>query len=107
MTTEIVEQLEAQVVAMQFLLCNKQKQMQDYFKRTEPRDDMELESIDTTVASVAALMKETPTLFSTPKHTHSPAIDSTSPTPLPEASTSTANASVTTLIPKPSAMTTS
>ena len=92
MSTEIVEQLEAQVVAMQFSLCNKQKQMQDYFTRTEPRertpfksvadvsrdislvdsldlDDMELESIDTTVASVATsvLMKETPTRFSTPK----------------------------------------
>ena len=92
MSTEIVEQLEAQVVAMQFSLCNKQKQMQDYFTRTEPRsrtpfksvadvsadisivesldtDDMELESIDTTVASVATsvLMKETPTQFSTPK----------------------------------------
>ena len=33
-------------------------------------DDLELESIDTTIASVAAsaLMKETPTCFSTPKH---------------------------------------
>ena len=32
-------------------------------------DDIELESIDTTIASVAAsaLMKETPTRFSTPK----------------------------------------
>ena len=112
--TEIVEQLEAQVVAMQVSLCSKQKQMQDYFQRSpraptpskEPRartptkearaptpikdvsfktvadvtkdvslvdsldmDDMELESIDTTIASVAAsaLMKETPTRFSTPK----------------------------------------
>ena len=37
-------------------------------------DDMELESIDTTIASVAvsALMKETPTHFSTPKHPHPP-----------------------------------
>ena len=35
MSTEIVEQLEAQVVAMQFLLCSKLKQMQDYFKRAE------------------------------------------------------------------------
>ena len=115
MPTEIVEQLEAQVVAMQFSLCSKQKQMQDYFQSSpraptpskEPRartpakearaptpikdvsfktvadvtkdvslvdsldmDDMELESIDTTIASVAtsALMKETPTRFSTPKH---------------------------------------
>ena len=35
-------------------------------------DDMELESIDTTIASVAAsaLMKETPTCFSTPKCPH-------------------------------------
>ena len=113
--TEIVEQLEAQVVAMQVSLCSKQKQMQDYFQ-SSPRaptpskesrartptkegrsptpikdvsfktvadvtkdvslvdsldmDDMELESLDTTIASVAAsaLMKETPTHFSTPKH---------------------------------------
>ena len=38
-------------------------------------DDMELESFDTTIASVAAsaLMKETPTRFSTPKHPHPPA----------------------------------
>ena len=105
MPTDIVEQLETQVVAMQFSLCSKQKQMQDYFKST-PRaptptkearaptpikdvsfktmadvtrdvslvdsldmDDMELESINTTIASVAvsALMKETPTRFSTSK----------------------------------------
>ena len=110
MPTDIVEQLETQVVAMQVLLCSKQKQMQDYFKSTpraptpskEPRavtpikdvsfktvadatkdvslvdlldmDDLELESIDTTIASVAAsaLMKETPTCFSTPKHPHPP-----------------------------------
>ena len=103
MPTDIVEQ--SQVVAMQFSLCSKQKQMEDYFKST-PRaptptkearaptpikdvsfktmadatrdvslvdsldmDDMELESINTTIASVAvsALMKETPTQFSTPK----------------------------------------
>ena len=108
MPTEIVEQLEAQVVAMQFSFCRKQKQMQDYFQSSprtptpskEPRaptpikdvsfktvadvtkdvslldsleiDDMELESINTTIASVAvsALMKETPTCFSTPKHPH-------------------------------------
>ena len=97
MPTDIVEQLETQVVAMQVSLCSKQKQMQDYFK-SSPRastpnkdvsfktvadatkdvslvdsldlDDLELESIDTTIASVAAsaLMKETPTRFSTPKH---------------------------------------
>ena len=106
MSTDIVEQLETQVVAMQVSLCSKQKQLQDYFKSTpsvptltkEPRtltmikdvsfktvadvtkdvslvdsldmDDMVLESIDTTIASVvvSALMKETPTCFSTPKH---------------------------------------
>ena len=111
MPTEIVEQLEAQVVAMQFSLCSKQKQMQDYFQSSprvptlskEPRaptpikdvsfktvadatkdvslvdsleiDDMELESINTTIASVAvsALMKETPTHFSTPKRPRPPA----------------------------------
>ena len=110
MPTEIVEQLEAQVVAMQFSLCSKQKQMQDYFQSSaraptlskEARaptptknvsfktvadvtkdvslvdsldmDDMELESIDTTIASVAAsaLMKETPTCFSTPKRPRPP-----------------------------------
>ena len=110
MPTDIVEQLETQVVAMQVSLCSKQKQMQDYFKSSpraptpskEPRaatpikdlsfktvadatkdvslvdsldmDDLELESIDTTIASVAAsaLMKETPTRFSTPKHPRPP-----------------------------------
>ena len=96
MPTDIVEQLETQVVAMQVSLCSKQKQMQDYFKST-PRaatpikdvsfkmvadatkdvslvdsldmDDLELESIDMTIASVAAsaLMKENPPRFSTPK----------------------------------------
>ena len=95
---------------MLFSLCSKQKQMQDYFKRT-PRaptlttearaptpikdvsfkmvadvtkdislvdsldmDDMALELIDTTTASVAVsvLMKETPTRFSTTKCPHPP-----------------------------------
>ena len=114
MPKEIVEQLEAQVVAMQFLLCSKQKQMQDYFKSSpraptptkEPRaptpikdvsfktmadvtrdvslvdsldiDDLELESIDTTIASVAAsaLMKETPPQFFTPKCQRPPTSES-------------------------------
>ena len=105
MPTDIVEQLETQVVAMQVSFCSKQKQMQDYFKSTpraptpskEPRaatpikdvsfktvadatkdvslvdlldmNDLELESIDATIASVAAstVMKETPTRFSTLK----------------------------------------
>ena len=132
MPTDIVEQLETQVVAMQFLLCSKQKQMQDYFKSSpraptpskEPRaptaikdvsfkmvadatkdvslvdslemDDTELESIDTTIASVAAsaLMKETPTRFSTPKCSRPPASESlTPPTSFPQPSTSTATPS--------------
>ena len=124
MPTDIVEQLEAQVVAMQVSLCSKQKQMQDYFQSSprvptpskEPRaptpikdvsfkmvadatkdvllvdsldmDDLELESIDTTIASVAAsaLMKETPTLFSTPKGPHPPTSE-----PQPSASMTTAS----------------
>ena len=132
MLTDIVEQLETQVVAMQFSLCSKQKQMQDYFKSSaraptpskEPRaptpikdvsfetvedatkdvslvdsldiDHMELESIDTNIASVAAsaLMKETPTWFSTPKCSRPPASESsTPPTPVPSTSTSTATPS--------------
>ena len=124
MPTEIVEQLEAQVVAMQFSLYSKQKQMQDYFQSSpraptpskEPRaptpikdvsfktvadatkdvslvdlldmDDLELESIDTTIASVAAsaLMKETPTRFSTPKHPRPPTSE-----PQPSTSMTTAS----------------
>ena len=123
MPTDIVEQLETQVVAMQFSLCSKQKQMQDYFK-SSPRaptpikdvsfktvadatkdvslvdlldmDDIALESIDTTIASVAAsaLMKQTPTRFSTPKCSRPPASESsTPPTPVPQPSTSTATPS--------------
>ena len=34
MPTDIVEQLETQVAAMQVSLCSKQKQMLDYFKST-------------------------------------------------------------------------
>ena len=132
MPTDIVEQLETQVAAMQFSLCSKQKQMQDYFKSSpraptpskEPRaptpikdvslkmvadatkdvslvdsldmDDIELESIDTTIASVAAsaLMKETPTRFSTPKCSRPPASESSTPlTSVPQPSTSTATPS--------------
>ena len=128
MPTDIVEQLETKVVAMQFSLCSEQKQIQDYFKSSpiEPTpskepwaptpikdvsfktvadatkdvslvdsldmDDMELESIDTTIASVAtsALMKETPTGFSTPKCSRPPASESLTPlTPVPQPSTST------------------
>ena len=51
-------------------------------------DDLELESIDTTIASVAALapMKETPTHFSTPKHHRSPTSE-----PQPSTSMTTAS----------------
>ena len=128
MPTEIVEQLEAEVVAMQFSLCSKQKQMQDYFQSSpraptpskEPRahtptketrartpfktvadvtkdvslvdsldmDDLELEYIDTTLTSVAAsaLMKETPTHFSTPKQPRPPTSE-----PQPSTSMTTAS----------------
>ena len=58
-------------------------------------DDMELESIDTTIASVAAsaLTKESPTRFSTPKCSCPPASESsTPPTPVPQPSTSTCTA---------------
>ena len=71
MPTEIVEQLEAQVVTMH---VTKDVSLVDSLDT----DDMELESIDTTIASVAtsALMKETPTRFSTRKcplpHTSEP-----------------------------------
>ena len=119
MPTDIVEQLETQVVTMQVSLCSKQKQMQDYFKSSpraptptkQPRavtpfktvadatkdvslvdsldlDDSELESIDTTIASVAAsaLMKETPPQFSTPKRPHPPTSE-----PQPSTSMTTAS----------------
>ena len=121
MPTDIVEQLETQIVAMQVSLCSKQKQMQDYFI-SSPRvltpnkdvsfktvadatkdvslvdsldlDDLELESIDTTIASVAAsaLMKETPTRFSTPKCPRPLTTQSSTP-PTPSTSTSTATPS--------------
>ena len=131
MPTDIVEQLETQVVAMQVSLCSKQKQMQDYFKSTpkaptpskEPRavtpikdvsfktvadatkdvslvdsldmDDLELESIDTTIASVAAsaLMKETPPRFSTPKCLRPPTSGPQPSTSEPQPSTSMTTAS--------------
>ena len=95
MPTDIVEQLEAQVIANQFSLCSKQKQMNDYFKSASENpkrdyfktvadatknvslvdsldiDDLELELIDTTVASVtvSTLMRNEvpPGAVSTPK----------------------------------------
>ena len=91
---ELVEQLETLIVGNQFALCKKQKQIDDYFKSVSdspnPKDNstadiylvdslvdmdmsnMELQSIDTTVASVAvsALLRDevTPDGTSTPKH---------------------------------------
>ena len=107
MPADIVEQLETQVVAMQFSLCSKQKQMQDYFKSSpraptpskEPRAPTPIKDVSfkmvadatwmtwnlnpliQTIASVAtsALMKETPTRFSTPKCSHTPATESSTP----------------------------
>ena len=51
-------------------------------------DDLELESIDTTIASVAAsaLMKETPTCFSTPKRPRPPTSESRPSTSMTTAS---------------------
>ena len=71
MYTYIVEQLEAQVIGIQSLLCSEQKQMHDLFKTVADAikdvsltdsldiDDLELEWIDTTLASdaVSALMR--------------------------------------------------
>ena len=85
METNSVDELEAQVISMQVKLCSKQKQVIDYFKTVDDIrrskeismvdslviDDEDLESIDTTVASVAAsaLMRNqlTPGCASTPK----------------------------------------
>ena len=57
-------------------------------------DDLKLESIDTTIASVAAsaLMKETPTHFATPKCPRPLTTESLTP-PTPSTSTSTATPS--------------
>ena len=103
MPTEIVEQLETLVIGNQFVLCTKQKQMNHYFKSSsdtpKPKDKyktvadvtkdisiveslsdsldmdaMELDSINTTVVSVAvsALLRNeaTPGGTSTPKRPH-------------------------------------
>ena len=90
---ELVKQLETLVVGNQFAMCKKQKQVDDYFKSVSnspnPKDnlasdiyvvdslvdmdmsDIELRSIDTTIASVAvsALLRNevTPHGTSTPK----------------------------------------
>ena len=103
MPTDVVEQLETQVIGNRFLLWNKQKQMSEYFKSVldnpKPKqnnfktvkditkdlslvdslvdlldmDDLELESIDTTVTSdaISALMKnEVKMPLSMYKYTH-------------------------------------
>ena len=91
MAIDIVEQLEAQIVGNQASLCSSQKNIKDYFRIDKYKtvadatkdvslvdsldlgdDDIDLQSIDTTVASVAAsaLMRNelTPGGTSTPKH---------------------------------------
>ena len=96
MSVELVEQLETLIVGNQFAMCKKQKQVDDYFKSVSdspnPKDnsvsdiylidslvdmdmsDIKLQSIDTTVASVAvsALLRNevTPHGTSTPKRVH-------------------------------------
>ena len=90
MAIDIVEQLEAQIIGNQASLCSSQKNIKDYFRIDKYKtvadatkdvslvdsldlgdDDIDLQSIDTTVASVAAsaLMRNelTPGGTSTPK----------------------------------------
>ena len=90
MAIDIVEQLEAQIIGNQASLCSSQKNIKDYFRIDKYKtvadatkdvslvdsldlgdDDIDLQSIDTTVASVAAsaLMRNelTPGGISTPK----------------------------------------
>ena len=94
MAIDIVEQLEAQIIANQASLCSTQKNIKDYFRVNNRVDnfktvadatknvslvdsldfdeeDIEIQSVDTTVASVAvsALMRNeiTPGRTSTPK----------------------------------------
>ena len=93
MAIDIVEQLEAQIIGNQALLCSSQKYIKDYFRVDNFKtvadatkdvslvnsldlgdDDIDIQSIDTTVASVAvsALMRNelTPGGTSTPKRQH-------------------------------------
>ena len=90
MSTDIIDELEEMVVDVQTELCSNQKQMSDYFKSVPvtdlPKDvslvdslvvdddDFELESVNTTVASVAvsALLKNLPGNASTPKRQRPP-----------------------------------
>ena len=93
MAIDIVEQLEAQIIGNQALLCSTQKNIKDYFRVDNFKtvadatknvsivdsldfddDDIDIQSINTTVASVAvtALMRNeiTPGCTSTPKTQH-------------------------------------
>ena len=83
MAIDIVEQLEAQIIGNQALLCSTQKNIKDYFrvdnfktiadatKNVSIVDSFDIQSINTMVASVAvtALMRNeiTPGCTSTPK----------------------------------------
>ena len=90
MAIDILEQLEAQIIANQASLCSTQKNIKDYFRVDNFKtvadatknvslvdsldfneEDIEIQSVDTTVASVAvsALMRNeiTPGRTSTPK----------------------------------------
>ena len=93
MALDIVEQLEAQIIGNQASLCSTQKNIKDYFRVDNFRtvadatknvsivdsldfhdDDIDIQSINTTVASVAAtaFMRNeiTPGCTSTPKRQH-------------------------------------
>ena len=93
MAIDIVEQLEAQIIGNQALLCSTQKNIKDYFRVDNFKtiadatknvsivdsldfddDDIDIQLINTTVASVAvsALMRNqiTPGYTSTPKRQH-------------------------------------
>ena len=93
MAIDIVEQLEAQIIGNQASLCSTQKNIKDYFRVDNFKtvadatknvsivdsldfddDDIDIQSINTTVASVAvtALMRNeiTPGCTSTPKRQH-------------------------------------
>ena len=95
MAIDIVEQLEAQIIGNQASLCSSQKNIREYFRIDKYKtvadatrdvslvdsldlgdDSIDVESIDTTVASraVSALMRNELTLggTSTPKRSRSP-----------------------------------
>ena len=101
MAIDIVEQLEAQIIGNQASLCSRQKNIKDYFRNDNFKtvadatkdvslvdsldfddDNIDIQSIDTTVASVAvsALMRNEITAggTSTPKRQH-PSMSSSQP----------------------------